>query len=159
MTKTPEICPDCHGGTLALERYSDTFEYRGEILTVDGLECWLCDQCGAEIIRPEQIRHGDRLFADARRRVDGLLTGDEIARIRKALGLTQRQAAELFGGGANAFSKYERGDVIQSVAMDRLMRLIAAHPEHLRELSALADRPRPTPRAPDAETTREAHSA
>ena len=159
MTKTPEICPDCQSGTLALERYSDTFEYRGEILSVDGLECWLCDQCGAEIIRPEQIRHGDRLFADARRRVDGLLTGEEIARIRKALGLTQRQAAELFGGGANAFSKYERGDVIQSVAMDRLMRLIAAHPEHLRELSALADRPRPTPRPPDAETTREAHSA
>src|SRR5690606_39913720 len=47
---------------------------------------------------------------------------------RETLRLTQGQAAELFGGGANAFSKCERGDVIQSVAMDRLIRLSLAFP-------------------------------
>jgi len=137
MKKHSEACPDCETGELHLERYNEEFEYHGQTLTVEGLECLTCDHCGAEIIRPEQIRHGDKLFADARRRVDGLLTGTEIVRIRKNLGLTQRQAAELFGGGANAFSKYERGDVIQSVAMDRLIRMVNAHPGYIAELKTL----------------------
>jgi len=135
MSHKPEICPDCHIGTLKLETYSDQFEYRDQQLVVDGLQCWTCDHCGAEIIRPDQIRHGDRLFADARRRADGLLTGDEIVQIRKALGLTQRQASELFGGGANAFSKYERGEVTQSASMDRLMKLVARFPALLGSLA------------------------
>lgn len=138
MTRHAERCPDCETGTLNLEKYSDEFEYRGRLLKVDGLQCWVCNHCGAEIIRPDQIRHGDRLFADARRRADGLLTGQEIVALRKRLGLTQRQAADLFGGGANAFSKYERGDITQSVAMDRLMRLVQKHPHCVEELRSLA---------------------
>lgn len=138
MPRHAERCPDCEKGTLKLQEYSDEFEYRGQLLKVDGLQCWICDHCGAEIIRPDQIRHGNKLFTDARRRAEGLLTGKEISALRKSLGLTQRQAAELFGGGANAFSKYERGDVTQSVAMDRLMRLAHANPNCLEELKALA---------------------
>lgn len=140
MKKHSEACPDCETGELHLEQYSEEFEYHGQTLTVDGLECLTCDHCGAEIIRPEQIRHGDKLFADARRRADGLLTGSEIVRIRENLGLTQRHAAELFGGGANAFSKYERGDVIQSVAMDRLIRMVNAHPGYISELQTLSNK-------------------
>lgn len=135
MSHQPERCPDCETGELQLEQYSDEFEYRGQTLTVDGLQCWICDHCGAEIIRPDQIRHGDKLFADARRRADGLLPGTEIAAIRKQLGITQKHAAELFGGGANAFSKYERGDVVQSVAMDRLIRMVARFPVLLGSLA------------------------
>lgn len=135
MKKHPEVCPDCESGTLQLEHYSDEFEYRGQTLTVDGLQCWKCNHCGSEIIWPDEIRHGDKLFTDARRRADGLLTGAEIVRIRKGLRLTQRQASALFGGGANAFSKYERGDVIQSVAMDRLLRMVARFPALLGSLA------------------------
>jgi hypothetical protein len=32
----------------------------------------------------------------------------ELARIRKKLGLTQKEAAMIAGGGHNAFSRYER---------------------------------------------------
>lgn len=135
MKNYPDVCPDCETGKLRLEQYSDEFDYRGQTLTVDGLQCFVCDHCGAEIIRPEQIRHGDKIFADARRHADGLLTGNEIVRIRENLRLTQRQAAELFGGGANAFSKYERGDVIQSVAMDRLIRMVARFPALIASLA------------------------
>jgi len=39
------------------------------------------------------------------------------------LGLTQHAASSIFGGGLNAFSKYERGEVIQSKAMDKLIRV------------------------------------
>lgn len=33
----------------------------------------------------------------------------ELARIRKKLKLSQRRAAEIAGGGVNAFSRYENG--------------------------------------------------
>ncbi|MDZ7788917.1 MAG: type II toxin-antitoxin system MqsA family antitoxin [Xanthomonadales bacterium] len=135
MTYQSETCPDCEVGQLQLEAYSDEIEYREHTIRPDGLQCLVCDNCGAEIFRPEQIRHNDRLIAEAKRRADGLLLADEIRSIRKSFGLTQHQAAEIFGGGANAFSKYERGEVIQSVPMDRLLRLLARYPILLVEMA------------------------
>ena len=44
----------------------------------------------------------------------------------------------IFGGGTNGFSKYERGETAQSVAMDRLLRLVIADPSKLDELRAMA---------------------
>ena len=86
-------------------------------------------------------RRNHRRIADAKRYADGLLVGDEIRAIRTQFDLSQQEAAELFGGGVNAFSKYERGDVLQSVAMDRLLRATAFYPfliEFLREEARIA---------------------
>jgi HTH-type transcriptional regulator/antitoxin MqsA len=91
-------------------------------LTVD-VEYSVCTQCGAEVILSDQIKRNDCRVRDAWRRADGLLTGAEIVELRKKLGLTQQEAAMIFGGGVNAFSKYELGEVIQSEGMDKLMRL------------------------------------
>lgn len=135
MSHQPETCPDCEAGQLHSETYSDEIEHRGHTLRLDDLVCLVCDHCGSEIFRPEQIRQNDRIMAEAKRRADGLLLADEIRNIRKSFDLTQHQAAEIFGGGANAFSKYERGEVIQSVAMDRLLRLVARYPVLLVELA------------------------
>ena len=54
--------------------------------------------------------------------------------IRKRLGLTQAQAARLMGGGDNAFSKYERGEVTQSAAMNSVLLLLDAFPDGLEVL-------------------------
>ena len=117
------LCPDC-SGTNTLQSFTEPeqFEYKGQTLSVD-VEYSVCSQCVAESILQEQIKRNDCRTRDAWRKVDGLLSGAEIAALRKQLSLTQQQAAKTFGGGSNAFSKYERGEVIQSVAMDNLMRL------------------------------------
>jgi len=138
MSQHCETCPDCEAGQLRLETYSDEIEYREHTIRLDGLQCLVCENCGAEIFRPSHIRHNDRIISEAKRRADGLLLSDEIRTIRKSFGLTQHQAAEIFGGGANAFSKYERGEVIQSVPMDRLLRLVARYPVLLVELALKA---------------------
>ena len=52
--------------------------------------------------------------------------------IRKRLGLTQ--AARLMGGGDNAFSKYERGEITQSAAMNSVLLLLDAFPDGLEVL-------------------------
>ncbi|MGB4336010.1 MAG: type II toxin-antitoxin system MqsA family antitoxin [Chromatiaceae bacterium] len=44
-----------------------------------------------------------------------------IAGVRKKLHLGQREAAELFGGGVNAFSRYENGKTKPPLALVRLL--------------------------------------
>lgn len=134
MTTQDLLCPMCEHDSLTPSTYSDTFQHRGADLVVEGLECYVCDECGADPVFEDQIRRNHVRVVDARRRADGLLTGREILDLRKSLGLSQRDASEVFGGGANAFSKYERGEVAQSVAMDRLLRLVARYPLLLDDL-------------------------
>lgn len=57
-----------------------------------------------------------------------------IASVRKKLGLDQREAAEIFGGGVNAFSRYETGKASPSIALIKLLRLLDRHPELLQEI-------------------------
>lgn len=123
------LCPQCEKGHLAASTWADDFRHGDRAVHVDGLECYVCDQCGADPVFTDQIRRNQLKIADAKRRADGLLTGAEVRHAREHLGLTQQEAASLFGGGTNAFSKYERGDVLQSTAMDRLLRAALFYPD------------------------------
>jgi HTH-type transcriptional regulator/antitoxin MqsA len=134
----PPICPVCEQGALSPQVYSDDFQHAGKSLRVDGLERYLCDVCGADPILTDQIRRNQVRVCDAKRQTDGYLTSDEIRELRERLQLSQPEAAILFGGGPNAFSKYERGEVIQSLAMDRLLRCTLAFPCMVGYLRALA---------------------
>ena len=138
MVDDKPLCPVCDMGRLTFHRGSETFTYKNQPLVVDDLEYCLCDACGADPVLADQIRRNQSKITDAKRRMDGMLTGDEICAVRKRLGLSQKEAAELFGGGANAFSKYECGDVMQSVSMERLLRLAYLYPKLLDDLRMLA---------------------
>lgn len=122
------LCPVCEAGQLSPARHELTIQHGGQTLTVRELEHAECDACGADPVLTTQIRRNQRRIADARRRADDMLIGEEIRVLRTFLGINQQQAAMLFGGGINAFSKYERGDVIQSVAMDRLLKAAVSVP-------------------------------
>lgn len=50
------------------------------------------------------------------------------------LRLDQREAAALFGGGVNAFSRYETGKTKPPLALVQLLRLLERHPELLEEM-------------------------
>ncbi|MCO6413346.1 MAG: type II toxin-antitoxin system MqsA family antitoxin [Thiogranum sp.] len=117
------ICPACDSASVDEKTNVEKFEYKGAELVVDNFKYSFCNECGTEFVTPKQRRTNDQKLRDKQRLFDGLLQGREIKRIRNSLGLTQHYAAFLFGGGINAFSKYEKGDVVQSVAMDRLLRV------------------------------------
>jgi HTH-type transcriptional regulator/antitoxin MqsA len=51
------------------------------------------------------------------------------------LGLTQAEAGRIFGGGVNAFSRYERGATKPSTQMRKLLKIVEKHPELIRELA------------------------
>ncbi len=61
---------------------------------------------------------------------------DYIASVRKKLALDQREAAEIFGGGGNAFSRYENGKTRPPLALVKLLKLLDRHPDLLSEVRA-----------------------
>jgi HTH-type transcriptional regulator/antitoxin MqsA len=120
-------CDECGASDFEVRIEPDEFQRNGQSFTAD-VEYSVCRQCGDEVIFAEQIKRNDCILRDAWRKIDGLLTAQEIVDLRNKLGLTQQDAAKVFGGGVNAFSKYERSEVIQSVAMDKLMRAALEFP-------------------------------
>ena len=59
-----------------------------------------------------------------------------IAGVRKKLALDQREAAEIFGGGVNAFSRYENGKTKPPLALVKLLKVLDRHPDLLNEIKA-----------------------
>jgi HTH-type transcriptional regulator/antitoxin MqsA len=58
---------------------------------------------------------------------------DPDARCKK-LDLDQREAGEIFGGGVNAFSRYENGKTKPSLALVKLLKVLDRHPDLLDEI-------------------------
>jgi len=132
-------CPFCESNQLKMvERTQEISDRSGNTIVVPGYESTSCVECGNEFVTAVQAKANDRHVVDGRRVSQKLLPTDEIRRIRRRLGLTQDMASQIFGGGRNAFSKYERGDVSQSVAMDRLIRAVDYSPKLLPFLYELA---------------------
>lgn len=127
-------CLNCGAGELKRGSKPLIVEYKGKSLTINQPGNY-CSSCDEGIISGADMRATEKLVHDARAEVDGYLTSDEVREIRLKLGLTQHSAAAIFGGGANAFSRYERGEVRQTRPLDQLLRLLDRHPEHLEELA------------------------
>ena len=54
--------------------------------------------------------------------------------MRKKLALDQREAAEIFGDGVNAFSRYENGKTKPPLALVKLLKVLDRPPDLLDEV-------------------------
>lgn len=131
--KSPHVCFKCGAGDVLVEHFGDSVDFKGLTLEVHGLAQTRCRTCGYVWSTEGQehdnlVRIRDAFVAkrDEVRGRDGLLTADQIDSVLHRLGLNRADASALFGGGPNAFQKYIAGDVLQSKAMDRLLRLTLA---------------------------------
>lgn len=118
-----QICPLCGEGHVTGAVQLIESEYKGRVEQLP-LHFKVCDVCTSDFAGAEENKLNKRALIAFRKKVDGLLTGDEITALRKTYKLTQLQAAQLFGGGPVAFSKYENDDVAQSESMDTLLRVV-----------------------------------
>jgi len=141
MNKT--ICPICETGSLSKQVHTGEIRYHNQAVQVPDLEYSQCSNCGADPVLADQAKRNQVRFSDVRRKIDGLLSSSDIRKARRYLGLTQHAAANVFGGGLNAFSKYERGEVIQSKAMDKLIRLSCRYPDAWKYLNSIESRSQP----------------
>lgn len=126
-------CKYCEANNVTQMEELTTFTYKDKELeySVKYLECSNCNQ---EYIPKDLILENDSSAREARKIADGLLTSSEVQSARNTLGLTQEQASLVFGGGKNAFSKYECNNVTQSAAMDKLIRICLNHRPVFEEL-------------------------
>jgi len=130
MSDSSNICPICDEGYLHARLGKNAVEYREHTAELE-LHYSVCDACDSEQSDAGQLRANKRALMAFRKRVDGLLSGAEVRALRERLGISQAEAAKVFGGGPVAFSKYETDDVAQSEAMDKLLRLVSELPEAL----------------------------
>ena len=139
-TRSVSECPTCDSKNIREEtRVQVIADRRGDEYRLDGYSYTHCGDCGFDFVTGAQGRINERLLENAKRASCGLLPTEGVRAVRKKYGLRQEDASEIFGGGKNAFSKYERGYITQSVSMDRLLRVADRFPEvvpYLRELAA-----------------------
>lgn len=112
-----------------------TITYKGHSATID-MPGWYCDESGESIHTGEDMVMSDQALNRLKANVEGLLTPEDVRRIRKALKLTQKEAGLIIGGGPNAFQKYESGEILVSKAITSALLLLDQNPEGLKVLKA-----------------------
>lgn len=128
-------CPACDAN-MKHETWDKVISYRGRLVTVHAVAGFRCPECGEAVYDDESY---DRVAAAG----DGLVKAmrkanpPEVRMIREKLGLTQAQAGKVFGGGVNAFSRYERGAAKPSTQMRKLLKIAEKHPELVKELAEI----------------------
>jgi HTH-type transcriptional regulator/antitoxin MqsA len=107
--------------------------YKGQSATID-MPGWYCDESGESLHTADDLKVSDAALKELRLQVENLLSPQDIKRIRVKIGLTQREAGTLLGGGPNAFQKYEQDAVTVSKPMSNLLRILERHPEEIERL-------------------------
>ena len=126
-------CLNCKQEEMVHSVRDVPYTYRGWHTTISKVKGSHCSHCGeVEFDAGEGVRFAEAIeqFAKEIDTREAL----ELARIRKKLKLTQREAALLTGGGRNAFSRYERGKAKPLQSVTNLFKLLDKHPELIQEL-------------------------
>ncbi len=125
------------GATLVRGIRTVTLTFRSQTETIELPGWYPADDPTADhgIHDAKDMQVSDRAINTMKARAAGLMTPEEIRKARKRLGLSQREAGRIIGGGPNAFQKYEAGDILVSKAADTALRLLANKPERLSELT------------------------
>ncbi len=135
MTKAP-VCPET-GSAMVRDTRPLEISYKGQSTTID-MPGWYCKESGESFHTADDLKVSDAALKELRLQVEHLLKPQEVKRIRTKIGLTQREAGTLLGGGPNAFQKYEQDTVTVSKPMSNLLRILEKHPEEVEELRKYA---------------------
>jgi HTH-type transcriptional regulator / antitoxin MqsA len=135
MSKAP-VCPET-GKPMVRDTRPMTLTYKGHSVTVL-MPGWYCHESDESIHTGEDMKVSDAALKALRIKVEHLLAPEEVKRIRQKMGLTQRQAGSIIGGGPNAFQKYEGGETVVSKGISNFLRVLERHPEEIEELKKQA---------------------
>ena len=123
---------------MVYETRPDTLEYGGE-KRVFPMLAWWCNECDEAIFEGKPLADRERAFLELKAMVDEVLSPSQVAAVRTKLGLSQRKAGELLGGGPRSFYKYESGKQAVSVPMSHLLTLLDHDVSRLQELRGAAE--------------------
>ena len=130
-------CPSCGAATLVHDTRDVPYTYKGESTTLPQVTGDFCTACDEFILNAVESRRTMKLMAAFNKQVNASIVDPEfIVSVRKKLDLDQREAGEIFGGGVNAFSRYENGKTKPPLALVKLLKVLDRHPDLLEEVRA-----------------------
>ena len=133
-------CPTCGIGNLVLNTRGMPYTYKGKSTVIRSVKGRYCDnpECREVIMElGESVRTSKEMLAFNKKVNAELAPLDLLANVRQRFKLTQQQAAKVFGGGANAFSRYESGKTKPPLALIKLFRILDKHPDLFGEVVSM----------------------
>ncbi|MCI5131561.1 MAG: type II toxin-antitoxin system MqsA family antitoxin [Candidatus Electrothrix sp. EH2] len=128
-------CPVCGAAELIHDTRDLPYTYKGESTVIPSVTGDFCPACAESILtESESKRVMDEMRAFSKEVNAAIIDPGFIADVRKKLGLNQRTAAEIFGGGVNAFSRYENGRTKPPLSLVKLLKLLDRYPHLLNEI-------------------------
>lgn len=128
-------CPVCGAAELIHDTRDLPYTYKGETTIIAAVTGDFCPACSESILDASESNRVMRDMSAFSRQVNAAIVDPAfIVTVRKKLNLDQRQAAEIFGGGINAFSRYENGKTKPPLALIKLLKLLDRHPDLIDEI-------------------------
>lgn len=130
-------CPNCGAAKLVRDTRDMPYIYKGETTSIPAVTGDYCPACGEAVFAADESLRTSALMLEFNKQVNAaIIDPDFILRVRKKLRLDQREAAAIFGGGVNAFSRYENGKTKPPLALVKLLKMLDRHPNLLNEVRA-----------------------
>jgi HTH-type transcriptional regulator / antitoxin MqsA len=131
-------CPTCAAAEMVHDTRDILYIYRGEASLIRAVTGDFSPACDKSILAVEESRRTMNLILEFNKQINAsIVDPDFIANVRKKLSLDQRVAAEIFGGGVNAFSRYENCKTRPHLALVKLFKLLDRHPDLLNEVRTI----------------------
>lgn len=128
-------CPSCAVAELVHDIRDLPYAYKGESTLIPAVHGDFCPACDEVLTDAEESKRTMALMLAFNKQVNAAIVDpDFIVSVRKKLALDQREAGEIFGGGINAFSRYENGKTKPPLALVKLLKLLNRHPDLLDEV-------------------------
>ena len=128
-------CPSCAAAELVHDIRDLPYAYKGESTLIPAVNGDFCPACDEVLTDAEESKRTMALMLAFNKQVNAAIVDpDFIVSVRKKLALDQREAGEIFGGGINAFSRYENGKTNPPLALVKLLKLLNRHPDLLDEI-------------------------
>ena len=131
-------CPTCEIGNLVAGVRDVPYTYKGKKTVLKAVKGRFCDhrKCREVVMDKDESARASREMLEFNKKVNAELTPiDLLTQVREQLKLTQQQAARVFGGGPNAFSRYESGKTKPPVALVKLFKVLSKHPDLFEEIT------------------------
>ena len=130
-------CLACGAADLITNCRELPYTYKGESTVIDNVTGDFCPACDEVVLNATESQRVSAVMLSFNKQVNAArVNPDFIASVRKKLALGQQEAAEIFGGGVNAFSRYETGKTKPPLALVKLLKVLDRHPELLDEVRA-----------------------
>jgi HTH-type transcriptional regulator/antitoxin MqsA len=130
-------CPNCAAAKLVHDTRDMPYTYKGESTMIPAVSGDFCSACGEVVLDLAESTRTSAAMLEFNKQVNAAIVDPAfITQVRKKLALDQREAAEIFGGGVNAFSRYENGKTKPPLALVKLLKVLDRHPDLLNEVRA-----------------------